>query len=98
MMGDVSQTVEKKITSLVYPSNIIKLGHHGSYTSSNVSFLAHVHPDLAIISAGRDNRYHHPSQATLDTLSSLEIPYFNTAEVNTVFFVLYPNGQYLVYY
>ena len=98
MMGDVSQTVEKKIASLVYPSNIIKLGHHGSYTSSNVSFLAHVHPDLAIISAGRDNRYHHPSQATLDTLSSLEIPYFNTAEVNTIFFVLYPNGQYLVYY
>lgn len=98
MMGDVSQTVEKKITSLVYPSNIIKLGHHGSYTSSNASFLAHVHPDLAIISAGRDNRYHHPSQATLNTLSSLEIPYFNTAEVNTIFFVLYPNGQYLVYH
>ena len=97
MMGDVSQTIEKKIISLVYPTDIIKLGHHGSYTSSNADFLMHVQPDLAIISAGRNNRYHHPSEVTLDTLSSLRIPYFNTAEVGTICVVLYPNGQYAVY-
>lgn len=52
-------------------SNVLKVGHHGSETSSSSSFLNQVLPQIAIISVGKDNSYHHPNEVTLDKLSKL---------------------------
>lgn len=80
-MGDLDQKGELEILKR-YPTlkiNILKNGHHGSKTSSNPQFIEQIQPHLAIISAGRNNRYHHPDQSTLDTLNKLNIPYLSTA-------------------
>ncbi|MDO4912175.1 MAG: DNA internalization-related competence protein ComEC/Rec2 [Lactobacillus sp.] len=52
-----------------------KLGHHGSKTSSDKTFLETISPRQVFISAGRHNRYGHPNQETLDTLKELGIPW-----------------------
>ena len=89
IMGDAPKSVEKKIASkyklLV---DIIKIGHHGSKTSSDETFLTKYHPQYAIISSGRNNRYNHPSLETLNTLSKLNIPYYNTQEKGTICYVI----------
>ena len=69
-MGDASIAVEKKILK-EYPHldcDILKLGHHGSNTSSSEEFLDQVTPDVAIISCGRKNQYGHPHQVILERL------------------------------
>ncbi|MCH8310696.1 MAG: ComEC/Rec2 family competence protein, partial [Chloroflexi bacterium] len=50
-------------------SDVLKVGHHGSRNSSADDFLSAVSPDVAVISAGLDNRFDHPHQETLDTLT-----------------------------
>ncbi len=65
---------------------MLKLGHHGSNTSSSNYFLSAVDPDIAIVSAGRDNRYGHPHQEVLDRLGLLNITYLNTAKQGSIVF------------
>jgi competence protein ComEC len=67
-------------------SDVLKLGHHGSKTSSNILWLEEVDPDLAIISAGKDNKYNHPSKEVIDRLDSLGIPYLKTYEEGNIVF------------
>ncbi len=52
-------------------SDVLKLGHHGSKTSSSYDFLKIVNATEYIVSAGKNNRYHHPSQETLDNINLL---------------------------
>ena len=84
--GDLTVQGEKEIlkTDVDLKSDILKLGHHGSRTSSSRPFLQQVHPQLAIISSGRRNRFRHPSKQTIRRLDSLQIPYLNTAEKGTI--------------
>ena len=67
-------------------SQVLKLGHHGSHTSSGMLWLRAVNPDIAIISAGLHNRYGHPHKETLDHLSELNIPYLSTYQKGTILF------------
>lgn len=67
-------------------SDVLKLGHHGSRTSSSILWLEKVNPEVAIISAGKDNRYGHPHQELLDRLSFLHIPFLSTYEVGNIIF------------
>lgn len=67
-------------------TQVLKLGHHGSHTSSSLLWLEKVHPDIAIISAGLHNRYGHPHKDTLDHLSELNIPYIATYNEGTILF------------
>jgi len=67
-------------------ADVLKLGHHGSKTSSSELWLEDVRPEIAIISAGKDNRYSHPSKETIDRLNKLKIPYLNTADVGNIIF------------
>ncbi|MFD0896949.1 DNA internalization-related competence protein ComEC/Rec2 [Loigolactobacillus binensis] len=66
------------------PAHYLKAGHHGSKTSSNAAFLAAVHPQKVIISAGRQNRYGHPHAETLARFKAAGIPYVNTAEAGMI--------------
>lgn len=69
-MGDLGVEGEKELMKQ-YPlmkSDFIKLGHHGSRTSSSIAFIHQIQPKFAIISAGRGNRYSHPHQDVLERL------------------------------
>lgn len=80
IMGDASKQVEELLIedSPKLNVDVIKLGHHGSSTSSSYNFLESINPKLAIISCGYNNIYNHPSKQTLDSLNKLNIPYFRT--------------------
>lgn len=73
--GDIERRLEFELVSrgLDVDANILKIGHHGSKTSSSEYFLKAVSPETAIISAGAKNRYGHPHQSVLDRLERLGI-------------------------
>ncbi len=67
--GDAPDTVEEKLIqqySSGLQSNILKLGHHGSRSSSASNFLQIVAPDEVVVSAAKNNRYNHPSAETME--------------------------------
>lgn len=79
--GDASSLIESKlIEQYNVDSDILKLGHHGSNTSSSKSFLEQTSPTLALISSGYQNRYGHPSIEVLERLNTLGIDRINTAD------------------
>ena len=79
--GDASSVIESKlIEQYNVDSDILKLGHHGSNTSSSKSFLEQTSPKLALISSGYQNRYGHPSIEVLERLNTLGIDRINTAD------------------
>jgi len=65
-------------------AQVLKVGHHGSSTSSSDAFLAAVHPDLAVISVGAGNMYGHPSNDVLHALSRIGAEVLRTDEAGTV--------------
>lgn len=80
LMGDASTKTEEEIIHK-YPTlscDILKLGHHGSSTSSSNQFLDIVRPEIALISSGAYRIYHHPSEETIQKLLKRHIPYFDT--------------------
>ncbi len=68
----------------ILKTDVLKLGHHGSRTSSSVEYLKSASPSVAIISAGLNNQYGHPHKEVLDKLKSLNIPYLATYDVGTI--------------
>ena len=64
--------------------DILKLGHHGSSTSTTAAFLDAASPSLALISCGKNNDYGHPHAETLRSLRERKIPYYSTANVGTI--------------
>lgn len=79
-MGDLPSSGELDILNKYknLKADYLKLGHHVSKNSSSNQFLKSIHPKMAIISAGRNNRYHHPNVETLDRLKLNHIGYLNT--------------------
>ncbi len=86
LTGDLTKGGEKEIlkTTAYLKSDVLKVGHHGSKTSSSPPFLTAVAPRLALISSGRKNRFRHPHKQVTARLDSLHIPYLNTAKSGTV--------------
>jgi competence protein ComEC len=79
--GDAPQKIERYLLSLdngELNSDILKIGHHGSRTSTDINYIKAVSPDYAVISLGGDNKYGHPHKETLDTLNSLNVPILRT--------------------
>lgn len=66
-------------------ANILKVGHHGSDTSSSEKFLKAVAPEMAVISVGKDNSYGHPSSTILDRLSQIGSKIYRTDELGNIF-------------
>lgn len=90
IMGDAGWEAEYYILQH-YPdltADVLVVGHHGSRHSSAYDFLAQVNPKLAVISAGFDNRYGHPTPETLARLRALNIPAVNTADVGAIHIAL----------
>lgn len=84
--GDAEEATEEAIiaSGRDLRAQILKLGHHGSNTSSSLPFLQAVDPELAIWSAGIDNTYGHPSPETLTRLEELGVPVLGTAIDSTI--------------
>ena len=59
-------------------ADVLKVGHHGSKNSTTKDFLAAVRPQVAIISAGEDNPYGHPSQELLERLQNANVRVLRT--------------------
>ncbi|MGX7051158.1 DNA internalization-related competence protein ComEC/Rec2 [Leuconostoc palmae] len=89
--GDLDQNGEKAISEY-YPNlvvNILKLGHHGSKTSTNPETIKKWQPQYGIISAGRQNRYNHPHQETISTCQENRIFCFNTQTHGMIKYIYY---------
>lgn len=88
LTGDSTTKTEKIILSenskekLV--STVLKVGHHGSRTSTSYEFVKGISPIYAVISDGKDNKYGHPHQDILDTLTSLGAKIFRTDLLGTI--------------
>lgn len=79
-MGDASKEIEKQLMDAYdLKADVIKIGHHGSNTSSDAAFLDSLDCRIALISAGYKNKYDHPSTETLKTLDHLHIHTFCTS-------------------
>lgn len=94
-MGDAEKKSEKDILNAGFDvsADVIKLGHHGSKTSSSEVFLKSVNPTLAIISCGVNNQYNLPSEKTLDMLDKLGIQYKRTDVSGTI--VVGSDGEHI---
>ena len=81
-MGDAEEENEETIN---WPkTDVLKVGHHGSSTSSSESFLEQVQPKYAIIMAGKDNSYGLPTQETIDKLNNIGSEIYRTDEDGTI--------------
>lgn len=67
-----------------WQTDVLKIGHHGSSTSTGYRFLYETAPDYAVISVGKDNSYGHPHIETIDILNDAAIPTFRTDELGTI--------------
>jgi competence protein ComEC len=78
--GDAYKSIEEKLveSGIDLDSDVLKVGHHGSKTSTSEEFIRAVTPEIAVISAGKNNPYHHPHQETLETLGKYDIKVLRT--------------------
>lgn len=80
--GDAETENEKTIEWT--PTDILKVGHHGSTTSTSQNFLNQIKPKYAIISVGKDNDYGHPKEKILKRLEKSGAEIFRTDECGTI--------------
>lgn len=83
--GDAEESVEssRKWSHI----DVLKVGHHGSNTSSSKKFLEQIKPEVALISVGQGNTYGHPTQATLKRLSNIGAKIYRTDENGTILLI-----------
>ncbi|MBQ6477131.1 MAG: hypothetical protein IJI43_01660 [Bacilli bacterium] len=90
-MGDASITTEKEILKEynLPKIDVLKVGHHGSKTSSGEEFIDEINPKYSIISVGKNNRYGHPNKEVLNTLEDSKI--YRTDENGSIMFKIKNN-------
>jgi competence protein ComEC len=96
LTGDVEAAAEREILDRQADSalrcDVLKLAHHGSRSSTSTAFLAAVAPRLAIASAGRDNRYGHPSRIVRERLAAAGVPLLSTDRHGQILLRILPSG------
>lgn len=88
--GDAEEEAEESMTGRYagfLRSDLLKVGHHGSNTSSSEVFLDAVKPLFGVLSVGKNNAFHHPSSVTLRHLAERRVQTFRTDEQNAIVFV-----------
>ena len=91
--GDAEANNEINIINSYDMSDIdfIKIGHHGSSSSTTEEFIKEVSPDIAVISCGYKNQYGHPHKSTLDTLDDNNVLTYRTDILGNI--VFYSDGN-----
>lgn len=84
--GDVYKSVERKLVNggVIVESDVLKIGHHGSKTSTSRELLEQVMPKTAVISVGRENRYGHPYDEVLELLIEYGIKVLRTDQAGDI--------------
>ena len=90
-MGDAGVTTEKEIMNKYNLSNIdvLKVGHHGSRTSSSIEFINEINHRYSVISVGKNNRYGHPNKEVLENLKESKI--YRTDQDGSIMFKIKNN-------
>ncbi|TGB04243.1 DNA internalization-related competence protein ComEC/Rec2 [Halobacillus salinus] len=91
--GDISVDVEADLMEQqkVMEADVLKVAHHGSDTSTSEEWIRRINPEVALISAGRNNRYGHPHQAVVDRLEDRGILIYQTSREGAVIYTF--SGQ-----
>lgn len=90
--GDLEEKGEQKlIAQHKFKIDVLKVGHHGSKSSSSENFIEQLNPKFAIISAGRNNRYGHPNHEVLKILEEHHIHIFRTDQNGAIQYKFYKN-------
>lgn len=87
LTGDSPQKIESYLIEkdgANLRSTVLKIGHHGSRTSSSDEYVSVIRPEYAVISDGKNNRYGHPHKETLDTLNRHHIQILRTDQLGTI--------------
>ncbi len=93
LTGDAYVDVEETLMADLGDIDILKIGHHGSRTSTSRAFLRTTTPEHALISAGRSNRYGHPASGVLARLEDAGVRIHRTDELGTVRFRIGRDGR-----
>jgi len=88
LTGDMEDNLENFLlaSGAITKSDVLKVGHHGSRTSTSEKFLGNVDPVFAVISAGAKNKYGHPHKEVLDRLNQFDVPVLRTDKNGTIKF------------
>jgi competence protein ComEC len=86
LTGDAAHPSENDMIAAGEPlaSTVLKVGHHGSEHSTSQAFLNHVHPQYAVISVGKGNKYGHPKTEVLNRLAANGVKVLRTDELGTI--------------
>ena len=91
--GDIEEIAEKEILEEVnrnaLKSNILKVGHHGSNTSTSDTFIKYLTPKEAVISVGKNNKYGHPHKEVINILKKNKVTIRRTDEEGTISYLSY---------
>lgn len=82
--GDAEKEVQQQILAQTQKATVLKVAHHGSKDALNEDFLAVVRPAVAIISAGKNNKFGHPHAPTVEALKRLAIQIYRTDQNGTI--------------
>ena len=86
LTGDMGKSGEMNLVRSRYniKCDILKLGHHGSNTSSHELFIKRVAPEAAVVSVGKNNVYGHPSPLVINRIKDNNIPLWRTDNMGAV--------------
>lgn len=88
--GDIEEATEKQILKKyennlkILKTDILKVAHHGSKTSTTLEFLNAVKPKYAIIGVGKENKFGHPSNITIQNLKKTNVKVYRTDEMGEI--------------
>jgi len=90
--GDAEKKIERLISGEDPQADLLKVGHHGSDSSTTPELLSAAHPDVAIISVGGRNPFGHPRMEVLNRLARAHVSTFRTDTIGAVTFYLDGNS------
>ena len=96
--GDIEKKAEEEILETyknlkILESDILKVAHHGSKTSTTDEFLSRVKPKIALIGVGKDNMFNHPSNTTIEKLENMGIKIYRTDLNGEISICVNNNGE-----
>lgn len=94
LMGDLPSGEELAMIEqgMIKQASVIKIGHHGAKTSSSMELLTKIRPETAVISVGKNNRYHHPDPQVIKILLNLGVKVYRTSIFGDVRIVVGEDG------
>lgn len=95
LTGDIDTADLDSVAPQVGHISVLKMPHHGSKTGSDATTFQYIHPDLAVISVGKDNSYGLPSPSVLDLLKQDHIPYLRTDQGGDINIISDGNGFFV---